>query len=79
LRKLSSAASAASAICDHIRTWFSEDPEIHSMAVLSSGEYGIDEGLVFSYPVVCKNGEYKIIQGLKWSPEVKKRVETTLN
>lgn len=49
------------------------------MAVLSSGEYGIDEGLVFSYPVVCKNGEYKIIQGIKWSPEVKKRVETTLN
>ena len=49
------------------------------MAVLSSGEYGIDEGLVFSYPVVCKNGEYKIIQGVKWSPEVKKRVETTLN
>ena len=49
------------------------------MAVISSGEYGVDEGLCFSYPVMCENGEYHIIKDVKWSPEVKKRVETTLN
>lgn len=41
LRKLSSAASAASAICDHIYTWFSDTGSVHSMAVISNGEYGI--------------------------------------
>jgi len=78
LRKLSSAASAASAICDHIYTWFSDTGSVHSMAVLSNGEYGIEKGLCFSFPVKCKNGSYKIVEGLPWSPEIKKRVEVTL-
>lgn len=66
-RKLSSATSAAKAICDHIREWIYGTPgeEIISMAVPSDGSYGVKEGLIFSYPVRCREGKYQIIQGLK--------------
>jgi len=66
LRKLSSAASAAKAIVDHMRDWVMGTPEgeIISMAVHSDGSYGIKEGVVFSYPVTVKNGTYQIVQGL---------------
>jgi len=61
-RKLSSAASAATAICDHMRDWvMGTHGEIVSMAVVSNGEYGIHKGLMFSFPVVCADGKYKII------------------
>eukprot|EP01112_Ceratiomyxa_fruticulosa_P011812 TRINITY_DN323_c0_g1_i3.p1 TRINITY_DN323_c0_g1~~TRINITY_DN323_c0_g1_i3.p1 ORF type:complete len:400 (-),score=84.54 TRINITY_DN323_c0_g1_i3:238-1437(-) len=65
-RKLSSAASAATAIVDHVRTWLlgTRQGEFVSMAVPSSGEYGVPEGLVFSYPVVCSEGDFTVVQGL---------------
>jgi malate dehydrogenase len=65
-RGSSSAASAASAAIDHVRTWVSGTGEGDwtSMAVMSDGSYGIQEGLVFSYPVTCKGGDYQIVQGL---------------
>ena len=65
-RGSSSAASAASAAIDHVRTWVSATGEGDwtSMAVMSDGSYGIQEGLVFSYPVTCKGGDYQIVQGL---------------
>jgi malate/lactate dehydrogenase len=55
-RKLSSAMSAAKAICDHLRDWLVGTPEgeIVSMAVPSDGSYGIQEGVIFSFPVTCK-------------------------
>lgn len=68
LRKLSSAGSAANAVCDHIRNWMngSSEGEIVSMAVWSNGNtYGIPEGLIFSFPVTCKNGKWTIVNGLK--------------
>ncbi len=65
-RGASSAASAASAAMDHIHTWMLGTPEGDwvSMAVPSDGSYGIAEGVIYSYPVTCKNGEYSIVQGL---------------
>jgi len=65
-RGSSSAASAASAAIDHVRTWMlgTAEGDWTSMAIPSEGSYGIKEGLIYSYPVTCKNGEYQIVQGL---------------
>ncbi|MCU7847545.1 MAG: malate dehydrogenase [Candidatus Thiodiazotropha sp. (ex Lucinoma kastoroae)] len=66
-RGLSSAASAADAIVDHVHDWVlgTPDGDWVSMAIPSDGSYGIDKGLVYSYPVTCKNGEFEIVQGLE--------------
>jgi malate dehydrogenase len=68
-RGASSAASAASAAIDHMSNWINGTPadEWVSMAVASDGSYGIPEGVVFSYPVTCRNGNYTIVQGLELS------------
>jgi malate dehydrogenase len=65
-RGASSAASAASAAIDHMHDWFkgSAAGDYVSMAVASDGSYGIAEGVVYSYPVICTNGDYQIVQGL---------------
>jgi malate dehydrogenase len=65
-RGLSSAASAASAAIDHMRDWAlgTPDGEWTSMAVPSDGSYGIEPGVIYSYPVTCKDGKYEIVQGL---------------
>lgn len=66
-RKLSSALSAASSACDHIRDWVLGTPKgtYVSMGVYSDGSYGIQQGLIYSFPVTCEKGEWKIVQGLK--------------
>ena len=68
-RGASSAASAASAAIDHMRDWTlgTPDGDWVSMAVPSDGSYGIGEGVIYSYPCVCKNGDYEIVQGLEVS------------
>ncbi len=65
-RGASSAASAANAAVDHIRTWTQGTAEGDwvSMAIPSDGSYGIAEGLISSFPCTCKAGEYSIVQGL---------------
>lgn len=65
-RGASSAASAANAAIDHIRSWSLGTPEGDwvSMAVPSDGSYGVPEGLISSFPCVCRDGEYEIVQGL---------------
>src|SRR5450432_3640029 len=65
-RGTSSAASAASAAMDHIHDWMlgTDAGDWVSMAVPADGSYGIPEGVIYSYPVTCKNGEYSIVQGL---------------
>ena len=65
-RGASSAASAGSAAIDHIRDWFrgSVAGDWVSMGIPSDGSYGIPEGVIYSYPVVCRNGQYEIMQGL---------------
>lgn len=66
-RKLSSAMSAAKAICDHVRDWWKGTPEGKwvSMGVISDGSYGVQKGLMYSYPVQCSSDHsWKIVQGL---------------
>jgi len=65
-RKLSSAASAAKAICDHMRDWVrGTDGKFISMAIDSTGNsYGVPDGLFYSFPVTCTGGEWSIVSGL---------------
>ena len=65
-RGSSSAASAASAAIDHVRTWMlgTPDGDWTSMAVAADGSYGIEEGVIYSYPVTCRDGDYRIVPGL---------------
>jgi len=65
-RGSSSAASAANAAIDHMRDWAQGTAagDWVSMAVPSDGSYGVPEGLISSFPCVCKNGDYSIVQGL---------------
>ena len=65
-RGASSAASAASAAIDHVRTWMlgSAPGDYVSMGVPADGSYGIPEGVIYSYPVTTANGRYSIVQGL---------------
>lgn len=65
-RGSSSAASAASAAVDHIRDWaLGSNGKWVSMGVASDGSYGIKPGVVYGYPVITKNGQYEIVQGLE--------------
>jgi malate dehydrogenase len=65
-RGSSSAASAASAAIDHVRTWMlgTAPGDWTSMGIPSDGSYGIEPGLIYSYPVTCSSGQYQIVQGL---------------
>ena len=65
-RGASSAASAASAAIDHMRSWAlgTADGDWVSMGVPSDGSYGVPEGLISSFPCVCRDGAYEIVQGL---------------
>jgi malate dehydrogenase len=79
-RGASSAASAASAAIDHIHTWVhgTAEGDWVSMAVPSDGSYGIPEGVIYSYPVTTRNGEYQIVQGLSIEAASRKRMDATL-
>jgi len=78
-RKLSSAASASKAIIDHMRDWIFGAPEGEyvSMAVRSDGSYGIEEGLIYSFPVTTKDGRYTIVQGLTIDEFSRKKLDLT--
>lgn len=58
--------SAASSACDHIRDWLLGTPEdtFVSMAVFSDGSYNTPKGVMYSFPVTCKDGTWSIVQGL---------------
>jgi malate dehydrogenase len=78
-RGLSSALSAAWAITSHMRDWWygTAPGEWVSMGVVSDGSYNIPKGLVFSFPVTIKNGEWEIVQGLKFNDFGKEAIKTT--
>lgn len=78
-RGASSAASAASAAIDHMRTWAlgTAAGDWVSMAVPSDGSYGIAEGVMFGYPVTCKGGKYEIVQGLDINAFSQSRLDAT--
>ncbi|MFU8894820.1 MAG: malate dehydrogenase [Gammaproteobacteria bacterium] len=78
-RGLSSAASAASAAIDHVHDWALGSPadDWVSMAVPSDGSYGVAEGIVYSFPVRCKDGRWEIVQGLDISEFSRERMKAT--
>lgn len=80
-RGKSSAASAASAAIDHMATWFkgTAPGEWASMAVPSNGEYGVPEGLIFSFPVTINNGVYTIVEGLEQDAHGKAAMQATID
>jgi malate dehydrogenase len=79
-RGSSSAASAANAAIDHVRDWIlgSRAGDWVSMGVPSDGSYGIPEGVIFGYPVTCKDGQYQVVQGLQVSEFGRARIDATL-
>ncbi|KAL2650932.1 hypothetical protein R1flu_019060 [Riccia fluitans] len=78
-RKLSSALSAASSACDHIRDWVLGTPEGTwvSMGVYSDGSYGVPAGLIYSFPVTCSDGVWSIVQGLAVNEFSRKKLDDT--
>jgi malate dehydrogenase len=78
-RGASSAASAGSAAIDHVRDWFrgSSHGAWVSMGIPSDGSYGIPEGVIYSYPVICRGGHYDIVQGLAIDEFSRKRMDAT--
>ena len=78
-RGASSAASAASAAIDHMRDWALGTPKDDwvSMAIPSDGSYGIEPGIIFSFPVKCENGKYEIVQGLDIEAFSRERISIT--
>jgi len=75
-RGSSSAASAANGVVDHMASWVQGTPadDWVSMAVPSDGSYGIEEGLIYSFPVTCKNGDYTIVKDLDVTAPIKERM-----
>jgi malate dehydrogenase len=78
-RGASSAASAASAAIDHVHDWVrgSAEGDWVSMAVPADGSYGISEGIIYSYPVTCREGEYQIVKGLEIDAFSRERMQAT--
>lgn len=78
-RGLSSAASAASAAIDHVRDWALGTPgdDWVSMAVPADGSYGIEPGVIYSFPCRCSKGRYEIVQGLEISDFSRERMTVT--
>jgi malate dehydrogenase len=78
-RGASSAASAASAAMDHMRSWALGTPEGDwvSMAGPADGSYGIDEGVIYSFPCRCSDGRYSIVQGLEIDEFSRQRMDAS--
>jgi malate dehydrogenase len=78
-RGSSSAASAASATVDNARDWLgaSADDDWLSMAVVSDGSYGVPEGLISSFPVTTKDGNWEIVQGLEIDDFSRARIDAS--
>jgi malate dehydrogenase len=78
-RGSSSAASAANAAIDHMRSWAlgTDDGDWVSMGIPSDGSYGIAPGVIYGYPVTCKNGKFAIVQGLEINAFSRSRMDAT--
>ncbi|MDN3556140.1 malate dehydrogenase [Halomonas maura] len=76
-RGASSAASAASAAIDHMRDWALGSDGIVSMGIPADGSYGVEPGIMYSYPVVCQNGKYEIVQDLEIDDFSRERMNAT--
>ena len=79
-RGFSSAASAANAAIDHMHDWVlgSAEGDYVSMGIPSDGSYGVDEGIISSFPVTCSGGDYKIVEGLEISDFSRRRIDASV-
>jgi malate dehydrogenase len=79
-RGLSSAASAANAAISHVHDWIygTPDGDWVSMGIASDGSYDIPEGIIYGYPVTCRDGRYEIVKGIALSDFSKSRMQATL-
>jgi len=79
-RGASSAASAANAAIDHMRSWVEGTPEGDwvSMGVPSDGSYGVPEGLISSFPCVVRNGQWEIVQGLEIDDYSRSKIDASV-
>jgi malate dehydrogenase len=79
-RGASSAASAANAAVDHVRSWVLGTPagDWVSMAVPSDGSYGVPEGLVSSFPCTCAGGDYSIVKNLPIDADSRARIDASV-
>jgi malate dehydrogenase len=78
-RGASSAASAANAAIDHVRDWVLGADGLRSMAVHSSGQYGVEEGLISSFPVRCSGGDYEVVEELEIGEFAHSKLDVTVN
>ena len=78
-RGASSAASAANAAIDHMRSWAlgTAENDWTSMGVLSTGAYGVPEGLIYSFPCACKDGVYHVVEGLEINEFSRAKMDAT--
>ena len=79
-RGASSAASAANAAIDHVRDWTGSTPENDwvSMAVCCDGSYGVEEGLISSFPVKCSDGNWEIVKDLEIDDFSKMKIDASI-
>jgi malate dehydrogenase len=79
-RGASSAASAANAAIDHVRDWMLGTPSEDwvSMSVSSDGSYGVEKGLMSSFPCRCEGGEWSIVQDLELPPFSRQRIDASV-
>lgn len=78
-RGVSSAASAASSAMDHIRLWAfgTADGDWTSMGVPCKGQYGVESGLIFSFPMTCSDGQYSVVEGLQLNDFSREKIRVT--
>ncbi len=76
-RGASSAASAANAAIDHMRDWALGASSILSMGVYSDGSYGVDPGLIYSYPVRCQGGDWEVVQDIEVNEFSRSKMDAT--
>lgn len=76
-RGASSAASAANAAIDHMHDWVLGSDGVVSMGVYSDGSYGVEAGLIYSFPVTCTNGDWQIVEGLSINEFSQGRMDAT--
>src|SRR3954464_8009166 len=77
-RGASSAAAGANAAIDHVRDWVAGADGLRSMVVRSGGQYGVEEGLMSSFPVRCSGGGYEVVEGLEVGDFAQGRIDRTV-
>lgn len=78
-RGASSAASAANAAIDHIHDWALGADGLVSMGVPSGGQYGVEEGIISSFPIRCSGGNYEIVEGLEVGEFSQAKIDITVD